>query len=345
MRAIERYHRNAAIKRAEKAAEKAEKDAEKAAEKAAAWRAQMARSAYKAERKKENAWLVSDSDLLKRCRAVLRDIKEATSEDDRKLATAFTQLPTRQKFPAYYATIMHPVDIMSIESALASSTRPGGKHAKKLCVASKALGYDVFGFSIDAAALIQNALIFNEDGSQVSADALALKNVLIKAMQREFPGVPLPRDIYDPDDVEIMRRWHMAVRTILAHSESRVLSEELWRLWTNAEGVDVVADYMGGVSYVSEAGADAVLPILHLQAAAAIVGAAVENTLYKEFAAPVDPEKDSSLRRYLKVIKTPMDLKTIAEKCAQQVYDDVFELSMEMSSNMSLKLTLNVSVT
>ena len=39
----------------------------------------------------------------------MESIKEATSEDDRNLATAFTQLPTRQKFPAYYATIMHPI--------------------------------------------------------------------------------------------------------------------------------------------------------------------------------------------------------------------------------------------
>ena len=78
--------------------------------------------------------------------------------DDRTLADAFLELPSRKELPDYYDVIRRPVDIKKIRSRITTS-----KYRS------------VDDLQEDFHTMCQNAQTYNMEGSQIHDDSLALQ--------------------------------------------------------------------------------------------------------------------------------------------------------------------------
>ena len=109
--------------------------------------------------------------LYQQIKAALRTLKGAKS-DGKLVANVFAELPDRQNYPQYYEFIKQPISLMEIS----------GKHQAKMYASLDA-------FEVDIKLMLDNAKFFNEEGSQIHQDALALE----KASAAKFYLLRNPR--------------------------------------------------------------------------------------------------------------------------------------------------------
>ena len=155
----------------------------------------------------------------------LRDavVPQSTADTEpRRLALLFEKLPTPKQLPYYYRIIHDPVDIKTISARLRKGSDGGFKTCRE--------------FANAVELMFSNAEDFNTDGSQIHADAGALREVFLRAMRENFPKEPLPRPhapIPDPSTCYILGGPPPPDATLFVGIPVRV--------WRTAPGSDALA--------------------------------------------------------------------------------------------------------
>ena len=99
--------------------------------------------------------------------SIVSAIKALPDRDGQSLMEPFVKLPTRRALPVYYEVITSPIDISTIEGKV---KRKEYKNVEEL--------------TQDFILMCDNACSFNEDGSQLFLDAVAIKTCVLKERAR-----------------------------------------------------------------------------------------------------------------------------------------------------------------
>lgn len=102
----------------------------------------------------------------------------ATDNDGRVLSTAFTLLPSKKVYPAYYEVIDDPIDLKMIATKIQNSKFLSPMLDSSLCL----VFIDEYGslgeMERDLSLMWKNAWQFNETGSPIYKDAKTLKRIV-----------------------------------------------------------------------------------------------------------------------------------------------------------------------
>lgn len=119
--------------------------------------------------RKRGSYMKDGPTVYKLIKPCMRAIREARSEDgrNREIAGIFQTLPDRRDFPDYYRVVKYPISLSEIENKMVSRK------------------YDTSDeFFADLERMCDNAMIYNEDESEVWRDARQIRS--LAAAQRDM---------------------------------------------------------------------------------------------------------------------------------------------------------------
>ena len=126
---------------------------------------ELGRITIKAPPKRPNAHL--HSQLQDICQKVLDDVRYALDRNGRQYAELFVQLPSKEDLPEYYKVITNPIDMSNIQRKIRE-----GKYRR------------VQDFHDHLARVFQNALTFNEPGSEIYSNAVLLRAFMVQCFKK-----------------------------------------------------------------------------------------------------------------------------------------------------------------
>eukprot|EP00127_Corallochytrium_limacisporum_P005458 Clim_evm6s206 gene=Clim_evmTU6s206 len=108
-----------------------------------------------------------------KCEYTLRKVAYAKDENEgRYISDAFWSLPDKKELPDYYATLKHPIDFYTIQTRVASDYYFDPEQD----------GGGVTVFLQDMYRLLDNARVYNAEGSPIYTDAGRMETIMHKAM-------------------------------------------------------------------------------------------------------------------------------------------------------------------
>ncbi|BEI81463.1 hypothetical protein CcaverHIS002_0206230 [Cutaneotrichosporon cavernicola] len=143
--------------------------------------------------KKRGSYMKDGPTVYKLIKPCMRDIKAAKSSDgqDRDIAAIFLSLPDRRSFPDYYRMIKNPLALDDIETRMMSRRYHTSEE-----------------FFIEVERMCDNAMLYNEDESEVWRDAKQIHGIVQhhRALVKErlgqlkmgAPGPKLPPKVMTP---------------------------------------------------------------------------------------------------------------------------------------------------
>eukprot|EP00045_Choanoeca_perplexa_P018934 m.293609 g.293609 ORF g.293609 m.293609 type:complete len:1204 (+) comp26561_c0_seq1:142-3753(+) len=110
----------------------------------------------------------SGFDHITAARTILAELMEATNRHGHVLSTNFMDLPDASEEPLYYTVVDNPLDLNTISGRLDAQAYPS-----------------LDAFKADVQLVVKNAMLYNEDGSDIYEDAEQLQAVFDTALNRE----------------------------------------------------------------------------------------------------------------------------------------------------------------
>eukprot|EP00051_Salpingoeca_urceolata_P001842 m.44552 g.44552 ORF g.44552 m.44552 type:complete len:1812 (+) comp11717_c0_seq1:111-5546(+) len=137
--------------------------------------------------------------LAKHMQQVLDAVRARKAKDGRELSTLFEKLPAKKHFADYYKLIKNPIDLYTIQRRLNANVYR-----------------DMAAFEKDMMTMFDNAMFYNEDGSEVFLDAKVLRKVATAAIRA---------GLQDEDDGGAKSKGKAAAKPKTAATKSKAASK------------------------------------------------------------------------------------------------------------------------
>ena len=109
-----------------------------------------------------------DTPMEQRIKSIIKALRKLRDDEDQPRLLAFEKLPEKKEFPEYYTQIERPIAMDQVRKNI-----------------KRRMYKDLDMFIADMDLMFDNAMLFNEDDSEIYADAVELKAELHKAAEIE----------------------------------------------------------------------------------------------------------------------------------------------------------------
>jgi len=137
-------------------------------------------------------------------------LRRQTGQDGRRLVSDFMKLPPKKEYPDYYSMISYPNDLTTVQQRIADDAYP-----------------DVPTFIADVTLVFKNAMVYNDEDSQIVDDAAtAMEEFAVKARElvtrQDFLACPSLREKPSPlTTIMLMMLRHL--RSVMEPKTGRML--------------------------------------------------------------------------------------------------------------------------